>query len=153
MILLVQVDSLVGGKIVVNLVYGKNLVGVFYQLKFVIVDIGILVMLLDCECQVGYVEIIKYGLINDLVFVDWFDEYGCDVLVLKLVVIDKVVVVLCCVKVCIVVQDECEGGVWVLLNLGYMFGYVFEVVNGYGLEFLYGEVVGIGMVFVYCYLV
>lgn len=44
----------------------------------------------------------------------------------------------------VVVVDEREGGVWVMLNFGYMFGYVIEIGFGYG-EWLYGEVVSVGM--------
>lgn len=54
----------------------------------------------------------------------------------------------CEIKVDVVVWDECEENVRVLLNFGYMFGYVLEVIMGYIFELLYGEVVLIGMVFV-----
>lgn len=54
---------------------------------------------------------------------------------------------LCENKVEVVVLDEREGGFWVILNFGYIFGYVIEVGIGYG-GWLYGEVVFVGMVMV-----
>lgn len=50
-------------------------------------------------------------------------------------------------KVEVVILDEREGGFWVILNFGYIFGYVIEVGIGYG-GWLYGEVVVVGIVMV-----
>lgn len=52
-------------------------------------------------------------------------------------------------KVYVVSVDEKEYGVCVFLNFGYIFGYGFEVFCGYGDRLLYGEVIVIGMVFVF----
>lgn len=149
--LLAQVDSSVGGKTAVNSAHGKNLVGAFYQPKLVIADTGILATLPDRERQAGYAEIIKYGLINDPAFVDWLGEHGRDVLALKPAAIDKAVAVSCRAKARIVAQDEREGGVRALLNLGHTFGHALEAANGYGPELLHGEAVGIGMALAYRY--
>lgn len=149
--LLAQVDSSVGGKTAVNSAHGKNLVGAFYQPKLVIADTGILATLPDRERQAGYAEIIKYGLINDPAFVDWLDEHGRDVLALKPAAIDKAVAVSCRAKARIVAQDEREGGVRALLNLGHTFGHALEAANGYGPELLHGEAVGTGMALAYRY--
>jgi 3-dehydroquinate synthase len=149
--LLAQVDSSVGGKTAVNSAHGKNLVGAFYQPKLVIADTGILATLPDRERQAGYAEIIKYGLINDPAFVDWLGEHGRDVLALKPAAIDKAVAVSCRAKARIVAQDEREGGVRALLNLGHTFGHALEAANGYGPELLHGEAVGAGMALAYRY--
>ncbi|MEC7290367.1 MAG: 3-dehydroquinate synthase family protein, partial [Pseudomonadota bacterium] len=149
--LLAQVDSSVGGKTAVNSAHGKNLVGAFYQPKLVIADTGILATLPDRERQAGYAEIIKYGLINDPAFVDWLGEHGRDVLALKPAAIDKAVAVSCRAKARIVAQDEREGGVRALLNLGHTFGHALEAANGYGPELLHGEAVGTGMALAYRY--
>lgn len=149
--LLAQVDSSVGGKTAVNSAHGKNLVGAFYQPRLVIADTGILATLPDRERQAGYAEIIKYGLINDPAFVDWLGEHGRDVLALKPAAIDKAVAVSCRAKARIVAQDEREGGVRALLNLGHTFGHALEAANGYGPELLHGEAVGTGMALAYRY--
>lgn len=144
--LLAQVDSSVGGKTAVNSGHGKNLVGAFYQPQLVIADTGILKTLPDRERRAGYAEIIKYGLINDRAFIDWLATHGADVLALQPEAISEAVAVSCRSKAGIVAQDEREGGVRALLNLGHTFGHALEAANGYGPELLHGEAVGTGMV-------
>lgn len=149
--LLAQVDSSVGGKTAVNSSHGKNLVGAFYQPKLVIADTGVLATLPDRERRAGYAEIIKYGLINDPAFVDWLSENGDAVLTLSPAAIDKAVAVSCRSKAEIVAQDEREGGVRALLNLGHTFGHALEAANGYRPDLLHGEAVGTGMALAYRY--
>ena len=144
--LLAQVDSSVGGKTAVNTGHGKNLVGAFYQPKLVIADTDVLATLPDRERQAGYAEIIKYGLINDPAFIDWLSEHGAHVLALDPAAIAEAVAVSCRAKAEIVAQDEREGGVRALLNLGHTFGHALEAANGYGSQLLHGEAVGAGMV-------
>jgi len=144
--LLAQVDSSVGGKTAVNTGQGKNLVGAFYQPQLVIADTDVLKTLPDRERRAGYAEIIKYGLINDRAFIDWLSENDAEVLALAPAAISQAVAVSCRAKAGIVAQDEREGGVRALLNLGHTFGHALEAANGYGTELLHGEAVGTGMV-------
>ena len=60
-----QVDSSVGGKTAINLSFGKNLVGTFYQPKAVIIDTDCLDTLPNSIFSDGMAEIIKYGAISD----------------------------------------------------------------------------------------
>ncbi|MEL6862718.1 MAG: 3-dehydroquinate synthase [Pseudomonadota bacterium] len=143
--LLAQVDSSVGGKTAVNFSQGKNLVGAFYQPRLVIADTGLLKTLPVRERRAGYAEIIKYGLINDRAFIDWLAQHGDRVLALEPDAIAQAVAVSCRAKADIVAQDEQEGGVRALLNLGHTFGHALEAANGYGAELLHGEAVGTGM--------
>ncbi|MEM7459432.1 MAG: 3-dehydroquinate synthase [Pseudomonadota bacterium] len=143
--LLAQVDSSVGGKTAVNSAHGKNLVGAFYQPRLVIADTDVLATLPDRERRAGYAEILKYGLINDRRFFDWLSEKGKDVLALRPAAIAEAVAISCRAKADIVAQDEREGGVRALLNLGHTFGHALEAENGYRANLLHGEAVGTGM--------
>lgn len=143
--LLAQVDSSVGGKTAVNTSHGKNLIGAFYQPGLVLADTGLLATLPDRERRAGYAEIVKYGFIDDAGFVDWLGVNGEDVLALKPEAIAYAVALSCQSKARIVAQDEREGGVRALLNLGHTFGHTLEAANGYGPALLHGEAVGTGM--------
>lgn len=55
------------------------------------------------------------------------------------------VAVSCRAKAAIVAQDEQEGGVRALLNLGHTFGHALEAENQYRPDLLHGEAVGTGM--------
>ncbi len=61
--LLSQVDSSIGGKTGVNTVFGKNLIGTFYQPRIVISDTKFLKTLPKREIICGYGEILKHSLI------------------------------------------------------------------------------------------
>jgi len=63
--LLAQVDSSVGGKTAVNHPLGKNLIGVFYQPRFVLADVETLLSLSDEEYLSGLAEVIKHAVIAD----------------------------------------------------------------------------------------
>lgn len=143
--LLAQVDSSVGGKTAVNTAHGKNLIGAFYQPLLVLADTGLLKTLPERERRAGYAEIVKYGLINDPEFLDWLEQNGARVIALETEAIAHAVAVSCRSKADIVRQDEKEGGVRALLNLGHTFGHTLEAANGYGPDLLHGEAVGTGM--------
>lgn len=143
--LLAQVDSSVGGKTAINTPHGKNLVGAFYQPRLVLADTGILATLPEREKRAGYAEIIKYGLIDDTPFFERLETNGKDVIALAPQAIAEAVASSCKAKARIVAQDEREGGVRALLNLGHTFGHALEAANGFGPELLHGEAVGTGM--------
>jgi 3-dehydroquinate synthase len=70
--LLAQVDSSIGGKTGVNHRAVKNLVGTFHQPSLVLADPLILNSLSDREYCSGLYESLKYGVICDRGFFDWF---------------------------------------------------------------------------------
>ena len=59
--LLAMMDASIGGKVAVDLPQGKNLVGAFYQPKFVLSDVETLVSLPERELNSGWAEAIIYG--------------------------------------------------------------------------------------------
>ncbi|WP_044560184.1 3-dehydroquinate synthase [Azospirillum sp. B4] len=144
--LLSQVDSSVGGKTGINSRQGKNLIGAFHQPRLVLADIGALDSLPRREVLAGYAEVVKYGLIDRPDFFTWLEEHGPALVAGDATLRAAAVKESVAAKAAIVAQDEREGGVRALLNLGHTFGHALEAEVGYGGELLHGEAVGIGMV-------
>lgn len=142
--LLAQVDSSVGGKTAVNHALAKNMIGAFYQPSAVLADINTLTTLPKRELSAGLSEVIKYGLIVDVEFVDWLEEHIDHMLELEPAALTTAIRRCCEIKAAIVAEDEREGGRRALLNFGHTFGHALEALGGYG-RWLHGEAVAIGM--------
>jgi 3-dehydroquinate synthase len=143
--LLSQVDSSVGGKTGINHPLGKNMIGAFYQPLRVICDLDTLKTLPDRELSAGLAEVIKYGPIADMQFLDWLEQ-NMDLLRARDVgALAHAVQRSCEIKAGVVAQDEREGGLRAILNFGHTFGHAIEAGMGYG-NWLHGEAVGCGMV-------
>ncbi len=142
--LLSQVDSSVGGKTGVNHELGKNMIGAFYQPKRVLIDTETLCTLDPRQLSSGLAEVIKYGLIADHELFCWLELNMESVLALDPLAIEHVVTRSCINKSKIVEQDELEGGVRALLNLGHTFGHAIETATGYA-SWLHGEAVATGI--------
>ncbi|MDD2721249.1 MAG: 3-dehydroquinate synthase [Gallionella sp.] len=143
--LLSQVDSSVGGKTGINHPLGKNMIGAFYQPRLVLADITTLDTLPDKELSAGLAEVIKYGLIRDLPFLDWLEQNMAKLLARDLVALQYAVRRSCQNKAEVVAADERESGERALLNLGHTFGHAIESGMGYG-NWLHGEAVAAGTV-------
>ena len=141
--LLAQVDSSIGGKTAINHPQGKNMIGAFYQPKLVLADPETLTSLPDRELQSGLAEVIKYGLIRDLPFLEWLESHLEDLLRKDAVALEKAIYSACRNKAEIVASDEREHGERALLNLGHTFGHAIETGLGYG-RWLHGEAVSAG---------
>ena len=143
--LLAMMDASIGGKAAVDLPQGKNLVGAFYQPKFVLADVETLRTLPKRDITSGWAEAIKHGLILDKGLLTIFERQSELVKALKPEVATDVIRRSVAIKVDIVSQDEKETlGVRVLLNYGHTIGHAIEASAGYG-ELLHGEAVSIGM--------
>ena len=143
--LLAQVDSSVGGKTGINHPLGKNMIGAFYQPQRVVCDLDVLKSLPPRELSAGLAEVIKYGPIADMVFLDWIEGHidalrACDTEALAHAVKRS-----CQIKASVVGVDEREAGLRAILNFGHTFGHAIEAGMGYG-AWLHGEAVGAGMV-------
>lgn len=144
--LLSQVDSSVGGKTAINNRFGKNLIGAFYQPRKVVTDTDLLKTLPERELKAGYAEVLKYGLLGDAAFFDQLDNgLGQRILDLDDEALTQAIHLSCATKAKIVAQDEREGGVRALLNLGHTFGHALELEAGYDGDVLHGEAVSVGM--------
>ncbi len=142
--LLAQVDSSVGGKTAVNHPRGKNMIGAFYQPRCVIADISTLNTLDDRQLSAGLAEVIKYGLIRDLDFFAWLEKNMDRLRQRDPLALAEAIRRSCENKAEVVAEDELEGGVRALLNLGHTFGHAIEAGMGYG-NWLHGEAVATGM--------
>mgnify|MGYP001587040281 FL=1 len=143
--LLAQVDSSVGGKTAINHPLGKNMIGAFYQPQLVVCDLDSLATLPPRELSAGLAEIIKYGPIADMAFLDWIEANLAALLACDPAAMAHAVKRSCEIKAWVVGQDEREAGLRAILNFGHTFGHAIESGLGYG-EWLHGEGVGCGMV-------
>lgn len=142
--LLSQVDSSVGGKTGINHPLGKNMIGAFHQPVGVLIDTDTLQSLPPREVSAGLAEVIKYGLIRDSVFLEWLEEFVDRLVALNPAALTEAIYRSCACKADVVAQDEREGGLRAILNLGHTFGHAIETHAGYG-NWLHGEAVGAGM--------
>ncbi|WP_374486911.1 3-dehydroquinate synthase [Zoogloea sp.] len=143
--LLSQVDSSVGGKTAINHPLGKNMIGAFYQPRLVLADTSVLHTLPDRELKAGLAEVIKYGLIRDLPFLEWIEANLERLLARDADALAEAVERSCRNKAEVVAADETEQGVRATLNLGHTFGHAIETGLGYG-AWLHGEAVAAGAI-------
>ncbi len=157
--LLAQVDASVGGKVGINFLGLKNLLGSFQQPYAVCMDIRTFSTLPQRAFLAGVAEILKHGLIRDR---GYFEEVagfdfgvfcaGCGGVVGPLEAsVERVLVDWiersCAIKADIVEADERESGVRKLLNFGHTVGHALETLS-YTTDapLLHGEAVGLGMI-------
>ena len=143
--LLAQVDSSVGGKTAINHPLGKNMIGAFYQPQRVLCDLDTLRTLPPRELAAGLAEVIKYGPIADMAFLDWIEAHMPDLVARDPLALAYAVQRSCEIKAHVVGQDERESGLRAILNFGHTFGHAIEAGMGYG-QWLHGEAVGCGLV-------
>ena len=143
--LLAMMDAAIGGKTAVDLPQGKNLVGAFYQPKFVLADVSVLQTLPERELRSGWAEAIKHGLIMDDDLLSTFESQTDEIQALEPEIATDVISRSMAIKSNVVSQDERETlGIRVLLNYGHTIGHGIEAATGYG-QYLHGEAVSIGM--------
>lgn len=142
--LVAQVDSSIGGKTGVDLPYGKNLAGTFYQPQAVLISLHFLDTLPSKEFNNGLAEIIKYGVIDDEKMFAGLEDGMTAVKSKDPKALLGVVENCCQIKKSIVEIDEREKGVRRILNFGHTIGHSLEAVSGYAVT--HGEGVAMGMV-------
>ncbi len=142
--LLAQVDASVGGKVGINFLGIKNLIGTFQQPVAVIIDIDILSTLPQREFISGFAEIIKHGLIADKKYFRIVTaKKPQDFSKLELI---EIIQKSCQIKIDIVTEDEKEDGIRKLLNFGHTIGHAVEAISlQTDKPLLHGEAISIGM--------
>jgi 3-dehydroquinate synthase len=142
--LLAQVDSAIGGKVGVNHLLGKNLIGAFHHPSFVATDPALLETLPRREFRAGLYEVIKYGMTSSR---DLFDRINRDMDPIFARKPDALVPVIgesCSIKARVVSEDEREAGPRRMLNFGHTAGHALESVTKYK-RFRHGEAIAYGM--------
>ncbi|MEE0866883.1 MAG: 3-dehydroquinate synthase [Clostridia bacterium] len=134
--LLAMVDSSVGGKTAIDLKYGKNLAGAFYQPEFVLCDIDSLQTLPEEFFTDGMAEVIKYAMIYD----ESMESLICGGAKDN---IQNLIARCIEIKSEIVHLDEFEGGLRKILNFGHTAGHGVEARSEYTIS--HGKAVAIGM--------
>ncbi len=135
--LVAQVDSAYGGKTGVDLAEAKNYVGAYHQPSAVLVDTAALRSLPPEELAAGYAEVVKTALIAGGAL--WERVRG------GAAPDDPDVIVECArTKLRIVAQDERDGGLRQVLNLGHTVAHAIETTTGYA-SYRHGEAVALGL--------
>jgi 3-dehydroquinate synthase len=142
--LLAQVDSSVGGKVAVNHPLGKNMIGAFYQPKFVWIDGETLRTLPPREVICGLAEVVKYGIIFDAEFFAYLEVNLDAVMNLDQAEVMRIQARCCELKARVVAEDERELGLRAVLNYGHTIGHALEAAGNYR-ALKHGEAVLLGM--------
>ncbi len=144
--LLSQIDSSIGGKVGVDLPWGKNMVGAFYQPKLVIIDLDFLKTLPDEEFKNGLAEIIKTALLSGGKLYKKIFEEADRVKKVDVEVLVEIVEMCCQYKTRIVETDEKDTGIRAVLNLGHTLGHALEAAGDFK-EIKHGQGVAVGLLF------
>ena len=142
--LLAQVDSSIGGKVGVNHMLGKNLIGAFHQPALVAIDPLLLRTLPRREFRSGLYEVVKYGMIASR---DLFDRIALRtkaIFARDPAELGPAIVESCRIKADVVSKDERESGLRRILNFGHTVGHALEAVTKYR-RFRHGEAIAYGM--------
>lgn len=142
--LLAMVDSSVGGKTGINLSGSKNIIGAFYQPKFVIAEINYLSTLNDEEWICGLGEILKYSILATQTYFNFVSRNLDKILQRDNSVVEKIVYESVKIKSAVVKLDEKEAGLRKILNLGHTFAHSIEGILNYKVK--HGAAVIAGLV-------
>ncbi len=142
--LLAQADSSVGGKVGVDFEGSKNIIGAFYQPKFVYINVNTLKTLPEREMKSGLAEVVKHGIIMDADFFEYINYNVKKIYRFDSDVLQFMAKTNCSIKAKVVEEDEKESGLRAILNFGHTIGHAIESVSNF--ELLHGECVSIGMV-------
>ncbi len=141
--LLSQVDSSVGGKVAVDTVHAKNMIGAFYQPKLVFIDTEVLRTIPLGLRLNGIGEVIKHGTILDAGLFDYIEANVDKIRNYDPEAMNIIVEKNCNMKRAVVEADEKEAGLRKILNFGHTIGHAVEALSNYKIS--HDECVMIGM--------
>jgi 3-dehydroquinate synthase len=132
--LLAQVDASIGGKVGINIPFGKNLIGAFHPPSLIVIDPETLSTLPANHYRNGMAEVIKYALIASA---ELFEKLQGDLS------IEECIATGCRIKKEVVEKDPKEKGLRRILNFGHTIGHALEAATEYQLH--HGEAVALGI--------
>jgi len=141
--LLAQIDAAIGGKNGVNLDGDKNLIGIFRQPGFVLLNFDVLRTLPRAEVLNGLSEIVKYGLIRRPAFFRFIESRWASLRALEREALRTAVLESVRIKAGIVRTDAGEAGERKVLNFGHTLGHAIEK----SARLSHGRAVAAGMAF------
>ena len=143
--LLAMTDSSIGGKVALNHLLGKNLIGFFHLPELVLIDPSYLKTLPQREIYSGMSEVVKYGFIGDETFLNFLDSHFKEITELRDPWLTDAVKKSAFIKEDVITRDFREtDGIRATLNFGHTFAHGLEKIAEY--RYLrHGEAVTIGM--------
>ncbi len=141
---LAQVDASIGGKTAIDHPQAKNLIGAFYQPRFVLVDPRIVLTLPEREFRSGLAEVVKHGIVLDAVYFADVERHVDLLLARDLGALERVIGGSCRLKASVVERDEREAELRAALNYGHTVGHALEAVTRYA-RWAHGEAVALGI--------
>ena len=148
--LLAMVDASVGGKTGVDLGHLKNQIGVISNPDLVLIDTEFLSTLPPNQMRSGLAEMLKHGLISDVVYWNKFQ----DLAKLSLEDLDTLIYESVMIKKHVVEIDPLENNLRKTLNFGHTLGHAIEsyfLSNPNKPALLHGEAIIVGMILA-CYI-
>ena len=131
--LLAMIDSSIGGKTAIDLSFGKNLVGAFYNPRAVIVDLELLNSIPAPLLQDSCGELIKYGVFSGQNLFNKISLARNPVQVIDVSHRQELIRACIEIKKSVVEADFKETGSRKLLNLGHTLGHAIETLSNFEL--------------------
>lgn len=131
--LLAMIDSSIGGKNAIDLPFGKNLVGAFYNPRAVIVDLELLNSIPAPLLQDSCGELIKYGVLSGHKLFNKISLARNPMQVIDVSQRQELIQACIEIKKSIVEADFKEAGSRKLLNLGHTLGHAIETLSNFEL--------------------
>lgn len=141
--LIAQVDSSIGGKVGVNHLQGKNLIGAFYQPQAVYADLEFLQTLPEEEFLNGMAEVIKYAVALDDELWLLIENNEQEIMNRDSKVFEKMILRCIELKINVVEKDEKERGYRSILNFGHTAGHAIEKLSDFKIK--HGYAISAGM--------
>ena len=139
--LVAMVDSSLGGKVGIDVPWGKNLVGSFWPALLILTDAETLKTLPDEEWSAGMAEAIKHAILDSADHFSWIEKVDTRGLAERRLLVEKSAKV----KLGHVLEDPYEQGIRAHLNLGHTLAHALETAHGYqGLN--HGQAVSLGLI-------
>jgi 3-dehydroquinate synthase len=143
---LAQVDASIGGKTAIDHPAAKNLIGIFYQPRLVVVDPSTATTLPDRDYRSGLAEIVKHGIVLDAAYFADLEASVADILGRDGNTLERIIGGSWRRKAGVIERDpEEKSELRFALNYGHTVGHALEAATAFG-RWTHGEAVSLGIV-------